>query len=246
MKLIIATLCCCAPMTAYAGMGEITFGAGNTATESALGQAGLFNGSGANTFAVGDGTFGVDFSRANSADWVAFQNNAQFLNSSGAFSVTVENTGLFNSGNGETIAAMDANTENEGDWILRFMRDTSTTGQVVFRYQRLGETFLLSSPTGGIAIGDLIDVSFEYGAGGVSLLVDSAVVDSSVQAADFTQNTNALIFGSANWTASAGSFPPSATSVGSSLKIHNASFIPAPGAASVFALTGLAAMRRRR
>jgi len=245
-SILVGVVCCGIPAIAFAGVSEITFGAGNTAFESGLGQAGLFNGAGANTFAVGDGTYGVDFSRYNSQDWVAFENNGQFLASEGAFSVRVENTGVFNGGQGEVIAAMDANTENEGDWILRFERETDTTGQILLRYQRLGETFFLRSDIGAISIGDIIDVSFEFGAGGVALFVDGSLEDSSAEAADFTQNINALVLGSSNWTATPGSFPPSATTVGSSLKLYSASFVPSPGAASVLTLAGLAAARRRR
>lgn len=246
MKLVIAALCCMVPATAFAGLSTITFGAGNTATESALGQAGLFNGAGANTFDAGGGQFGVEFSRANSSDWVAFENNGQFLNSSGAFSVTVENTGQFNSGQGETIASMDALNPNTGDWILRFERDTATTGQVLFRYQSDTNEFLLRSAIGAIAIGDVIDVAFEYGPAGVSLFVNGSLEDSSAVAVDFTQNINTLMFGSANWSATPGSFPSSETAIGSSLKLYQASFVPAPGAAGALALGGIVAMRRRR
>ncbi len=245
--LTFAAAVLCASGSAQAGIvPSIVFGANKTATDTITDSPGIFNGT-ASTFADGGFGFGFRTPRASSSDWVAFENTGQFLHSEGSFSVLTRNTGLFNGGAGETIMSMDALNTNEGDWILFFERgDSSTTGQIRLRYQQDNRAFDLRSQRNAIEIGDLVDVRVDYGLSGVNLYVNGVLEAGRSETADFTQNVNSLIFGSANWTASPGSFTPSRTAQGSSLDIYSATFVPSPGGLVIALAGGLVATRRKR
>ncbi|MEM9790966.1 MAG: hypothetical protein AAF842_11255 [Planctomycetota bacterium] len=231
----------------------ISFGPGaNQASESGLGQAGLFNGA-ATVVNTPDG-FAAQFNTSSPIDWIAFENNGQFLGAAGKVSVRTQNQGNFNQ-EGENIISMDSNQVFEGDWSLLFQQGPSDNqaGHIELTYQSDSLTTVLRSADNSIDIDQIIDIHFVYDDTGVQLFLDNVLVDSSTNTADFTQNTNSVTFGSSNRTNNPGDFGDdlSGLSPGISGRVYGAEFeiataIPTPtaAAAGLLLITGLVARRR--